>query len=300
MPLASNLKSHDYQFELAVAAGRWRWTTRLDVSQSNPIFTVRDVVSPYGLLRDSVPIPGEVIQAMAESIDELRANFSPHILIGPPSTLTFTVDEGRGFSLPQDVLLTNDGVYGSILGTSLTTSAAYVRVTPAMVGNLALNESGQFQVDVDSRSLLASGSPYNETIAVQDPAATNNPQSLPITIVVRPKATIGATPLLLTFTVVKPLTGSFPAILPQTFVISNSGPAGSVLEYDIKKLTGLSDWLVGFLPSAGVLASGGSDSISVTVAPPNNMLQGTYTEKLRISGYSSNSYIDVDIHLVIT
>lgn len=300
MPLASNLKFHDYQFEFAVAAGRWRWTTRLDVSQSNPTFTIRDVISPFGLLRDSVPIPGEVIQAMSESIDELRANFSPHIMVGPPSALTFEVDEGRGFSLPQDALLTNDGVYGSILGASLTTSAPYVRVTPALVGGLALNESGQFSVDVDSTNLLAVDSPYNEGITLQDPAATNNPQTLPVTINVRPKATISVTPVLLTFTVAKPLTGPFPVIPNQTFVVSNVGPAGSILEFDIKKLTGLSDWLTSFLPASDTLSSGQSDTINVTVQPPSNMLQGTFTEKLRVSGYSSNSYIDVDIHLVIT
>ena len=300
MPLASNLKFHDYQFEYAVAAGKWRWTTRLDVSQSNPVYTVRDLISPYGLLRDSIPIPGAIIQAMAASIDELTANFSPHILVGPPSSLVFSVDEGRGFDVPQPVILTNDGVYGSILGVALTASAAYIRTTPANVGNLAINESGQFQVEVDSTNLLASGSPYNETVTVQDPAATNNPQVLPVLINVRPKATIQATPLLLVFTVAKPLSGPFPAIPVQTFQAQNIGLAGSILEYEVKKLTGLSPWLVSFLPSAGTLASAASDTITVLTQPPSNMLQGTYTEKLRVSGYSSNSFVDVEIHLVIT
>jgi hypothetical protein len=300
VPLVSNLKVHDYKFELPVAAGKWRWTTRLDVSQSNPVYSVLDIVSPYGLLRDSIPIPGEVVAAMAESIDELRANFAPSILLGPPSSLTFNVDEGRGFGPGEFVLLTNDGVYGSILGVTLTTSAAYVRVTPANVGNLALNESGQFQVEVDATNLLAASSPYVESIAVQDPAAVNNPQMFPVTIVVRPKATIFLLPTLLTFSVVKPISGPFPSIPVQTFTVQNSGPAGAILDYQIQKLTGLSDWLTSFLPASGTLASLGSDVITVTAVPPDNFLQGTYTEKLRVSGYSSNSYLDIDIHLVIT
>jgi len=300
VPLVSNLQSHDYKFELATAAGKWKWVTRLDVSQSNPIFSVRDVVSPYGLLRDSIPIPGEVVAAMAESIEELRLNFSPNILLGPPTVLNFTVDEGRGFAEGVPVLLTNDGVYGSILGVTLTTSAPYVRVTPATLGNLALNESGQFNVEVDATNLLATSSPYNESVVIQDPAATNNPQSLPITITVRPKAEIAVTPAVVTFNVVKPLSGSFPSIPTQTFTVQNTGPSGSVLEFQVQKLTGLSDWLTSFLPASGVLTASGSSVVTVTVQPPDQLLQGTYTEKLRVSGYSSNSYQDVEIQLVIT
>jgi hypothetical protein len=237
---------------------------------------------------------------MAESITELKSNFSPNMLVGPPTVLNFTVDEGRGFAPGEYVLLTNDGVYGSILGVTLTTSAAYVRVTPANIGNLALNESGQFQVEVDATSLLASMSPYNESVVIQDPSATNNPQSLPVAITVRPKATIAAVPLVLVFSVTKPLSGPFPSIPVQTFTVQNTGPAGSILEYQIQKLTGQSDWLPSFLPASGILTSSGSAITTVTVLPPANMLQGTYTEKLRVSGYSSNSYVDVEIQLVIS
>lgn len=300
MPLASNLKFHDYQFEVAVPAGKWKWTTRLDVSQSNPVYTIRDILSPYGLLRDSIPLPGNVVQAMAESIAELQANFSPHILMGPPTSLTFTVDEGRGYSSSQSVTLTNDGVYGSILGVTITSSASYVRAAPANIGNLAINESGTFDVDVNSTSLLAVDSPYSETLTIQDPGATNSPQTFPVTIVVRPKAQVGCTPTLLTFTVVKPLVGGFPSIPTQTFTVQNLGPSGSVLEYQVNKLTGLSDWLTGLVPSSGDLTSGGSETVTVTVQPPNNMTQGTYSETLRVAGYSTNNYVDVEIRLIIT
>lgn len=300
MPLISNLRYHDYQFELPVSSGKWKWVTRLDVSQSNPAFYIRDVISPYGLLRDSIPIPGEVVQSMAQSIQDLKDNFKPHILVGPPTSLTFLVDEGRGTSLPQTLILTNDGVYGSLLGMSLTPSAAYVRVTPGSVGNLAFNESGQISVDVNSTSLISENSPYAESVTIQDSTATNSPRNLPITIVVRPKATIRVTPsLLFTFTVAKPLTGDFPAIPAQTFNVANIGPTGSVLDYTVKKLLGLSDWLPSFLPSSGTLTTVTSDTVTVTVAPASTLLVGTYTEKLRVAGYSSNSYIDVEIRLVI-
>lgn len=300
MPLASNLKFHDYQFEVAVPTGKWRWTTRLDVSQSNPVYSVRDIISPYGLLRDSIPLPEVVVKGMADSIEELRSNFSPHILVGPPTSLTFTVDEGRGFSLSQDVILTNDGVFGSVLGMTITSSAAYVRAVPANIGNLAINESGSFDVDVTSTTLVAADSPYNETLTVQDPGATNSPQVIPVTIVVRPKSTVGCTPTSLSFSVVKPLVGDFPSIPTQNFTVQNLGLSGSILEYEVNKLTGLSDWLTGITPSSGQLNSGGSEAVTVTVHPPSNLMQGIYTETLRVAGYSTNNYVDVEIQLVIT
>lgn len=301
MPLVQNLKYHDYQFEYAVSAGKWRWTTRLDVSQSSPAYSIRDVISPYGLLRDSIPIPGPVVQAMSSSIDELKSNFTPSILIGPPSSLTFHVTEGQGYSPSQTALVTNDGVYGSILDASLTTSAAYVRVTPTTIGNLAINESGESTVEVDSTSLLAADSPYNETVIVQDPTAPNSPQTVPITINVSPKATIDTSSVLLTFNVTRPLSGSYPPVPTQTFSVENSGPVGSVLDYDIRPLTGLcAGWLRGVLPASGTLDSGESQLETVTVQPPDNLLWGTYSEKLRVSGYSTNSYLDVEIRLVIT
>lgn len=301
MPLVQNLRFHDYQFEYLVPAGKWLWTTRVDVSQSTPFYQVRDIRSPYGLLRDSIPVPGEVIQSMASSIVELMSNFAPSILIGPPSSLVFEVDEGRGYSTPQTVLLTNNGVYGSILGANLTSSALFVKVSPSSVGGLAVNESGSFTVEVDSTNLLASSSPYSNTITVQDPTATNNPRTVPVLINVRPKALISSSTTLLVFNVTRPLSGPFPQVPTQGFTIGNSGLVGSVLEYDIRALTGLcGGWLRSWLPAEGTLQTGDSEVITVTVQPQESTLQGTYSEKLRIIGYSSNNYVDVEIRLVIT
>lgn len=298
---AANIRFQDYQFDVQTPTGTWRWTTRMDVSGSIPSFLVRDIQSPWGLFRDTIPIPGDVVQAMSSSIDQIRLNFPPKILIGPPVSLLFEVDEGRGFSAPQAVVLTNDGVFGSLLGTSITTSAPYVSTAPANVGNLATNESGSFSVSVDSTDLLAVAGPYNEQVVVQDPNATNTPQTLPVTINVRPKAVILASPLVLNFTVSKPFTGPYPVIPSQQVTLQNTGPLGSVLAYQIQRLTALSsDWLVSFAPSIGSLGSGGSQTITVAVAPIEGLSVGTYQETLRISGYSTNSFVDVLIQLVIT
>ncbi len=300
MPTAAALQFQDFQFQQATPRGTWKWTTRVDVSGPSPAYSIRDILSPYGVLRDSVPLPGIVVQAMADSVTQLQSQFAPAILVSPAS-LTFTIDEGRGFGPAQSFTVTNGGVFGSLLDVSLTSDAAFVRVQPAMLGGLAAAEAGQCDVAVDSSTLLATSSPYSQNILLQDATATNNPVSLPVTIIVRPKATISVAPLSLTFFAVKPLTGPFPPIPTQSFTISNTGLASSSLAYLVQRLTGLSSaWLASYTPTQGTLAGGASQLVTVGVAPNANCLPGTYSEILRVSGYSTNAYADVEITLVIT
>ncbi len=302
MPLisASNLQFQELRFQFQVATGWWRWTTSANLSGSSPTYAVKDIIAPTGLLRDSVPIPGDVVQAMSASIDQLQQNFTPSILFGPPSSLSFVVDEGRGFSTPQGLAITNNGVYGSLLDVEVTTSAAYVAASPANIGNLASNESGTVQVSVDSTDLLATGSPYSQALTATDASASNSPRTFPITITVRPKATISCSSTTINFSAVRPISGPFPSVLPQTFDLQNTGSSGSVLAYQIAKLTGISNWLVSFAPPSGSLAASATQVVTINVAPPEGMLAGVYTETLRVSGYSTNTFVDVLVQLTIT
>jgi hypothetical protein len=297
---ATNLQAQEYKFNYRTLSGVWTWKTRVDLSQPIPMYQVADIVSPYGLLRDSIPIPGEVVQSMASSIEEIKLAFAPSILVGPPSSLVFTVDEGRGFSVAQPVQVTNNGVYGSLLSLSLTTSSPWLKAVPASLGHLAFNESATFDTSVDSTNLLAAQSPYSGTVMLQDVNASNSPQSVPITVNVRPKALISLTPVALYFVVSKPVSGPFPPIPAQQFTVQNTGPANSVLEFLIQKLLGMSDWLVAYTPSTGSLASSASQAVTVTVQPPESTLTGTYIETLRVSGYSENAYQDIEIQLIVT
>lgn len=299
MVTAANLQTQSYKFQQDTLTGRWCWTTRMDVSGAAPSYSITDIVSPYGILRDSIPIPGDIVEAMAESVNQIRTQFPPDIFIGPPSSLIFEVDEGRGFSSSQTVVLTNVGVFGSLMGSTLTSSAEYVSVTPAQVGNLASQESGSFDVAVNSATLLALNSPYSEVVTVQDPNATNNPQVLPISIVVRPKAVIGVAPVALVFNAIKPLSGLFSPIPTQTFVVQNTGPAGSILDWQIQKVN-CAPWLASFSPVSGTLASGETETVTVLVQPPTSTLRGVFTETLRVSGFSENQYLDVGLSLVVT
>ena len=271
----------------------------MDVTGPSPVFTIRDIISPFGILRDSIPIPGAVVQSMADSIGNLQASFTPTFLVNP-LTLTFTQDEGRGFGDPQPISITNIGVFGSLLDATVTTDAPYVVANPEQLGNIASSETGQIEVVVNTTDLLALHSPYLHTVTLQDPNATNNPVTIPVTIVVRPKAAISVSAGTITFYATKPLSGPFPPIPAQSFTLSNSGDPSSVLSYVIQRLTGNSPWLSSFTPTTGQLTGGNSQLVTITVAPPQSCPPGTYTETLRVSGYSSNAYVDVTVTLVIT
>jgi hypothetical protein len=294
------LQYQDYKFLHQTSAGIWRWTTRVDLSGTTPVYSVLGIVTPWGLYREDAPIPGGVIQDMAGSIATVQQAFPPVIVIGPPTSLTFDVDEGRGFSEAQMVTLANGGVWGSLLGVTLSPSDSWVTADPPVVGGMASGNPATVAIAVDSTTLQSALGPYHASVTVTDPTATNNPQAIPVTVNVRPKSIIATDVALLTFYAIRPVTGCFPAIPTQEFQLRNDGPLGALLSYQIQKLVGLSDWLAAFSPPVGDIVGQDSLQITVLVQPPTGMAAGTYEETLRISGYSENHQTDVLIRLVVT
>jgi len=292
------LRFQDYQFQIILVSGVWKWTTRVDVSQAVVSTQIRDIITPYGLLRDTIPIPGDVVQAMADSIEEVRQAYTPNILLSL-TDLNFIIDEGRGVSIAQSVQVINNGVLGSLLAVTITSSVPYVFPLPANIGGLVAHASGRFDVSADSTNLLAVGSPYSASLTVQDANAPNSPQVIPVTVVVRPKAVILVAPTSLTFNVIAPLTGDFPPVPSQQILLTNTGLPTSVLDFQVRKLIGV-PWLISFTPVYGSINGGVSQPITVVVAPSSNMGPGTYTETLRFTGYSSNLCVDVPVTLNIT
>ena len=91
-----------------------------------------------------------------------------------------------------------------------------------------------------------------------------------------------------------------PPIPAQLFELQNTGLPESELNYQIAKLTGCSPWLVGFSPSVGEVVGGATQPITVSVRYMHNMNPGTYTETLRVSGYSANTYADLLVRFIVS
>ena len=278
-------------------SGTWKWTTRVDVSGAEVVTQIRDVISPFGLLRDSIPIPGEVAQGMAESIEQVVNTYAPSILLSS-TELEFTVDEGRGVSTAIPVTVTNNGILGSLLSVQVSSSAGYVAPVPANVGGLVANASGSFEVSVNSAGLVATSSPYETTLRVQSSKATNSPLDVPVTVTVRPKATISVPDMPVRFNAAAPLGGSFPPVPSQILALSNTGLPASVLDFQIRRLVGAA-WLAGVSPTYGTIQGGGTQPITILVSPPQGLLAGSYSETLRITGYSTNMSHDVVVTLTV-
>lgn len=294
------LQIQKFQFSHTTSRGVWRWMTVADLTAASASYRIEDIFSPYGRLRDSIPLDGDVVVQMGQSITTVQQAFAPSILVTPPGMLTFTVDEGRGVSADQTFVVTNNGIFGSFLSVSASPADPFVAVNPPIAPGILSTASYTFRVNVDSTNLLASGSPYATGVTLNDPLASNGPITVPVQIVVRSKATISLSTLALNFTVVKPLTGSFPPIADQTVTLSNTGLPDSVLEFLAQKLTGLSPWLTGIVPTSGSVTGGSSQVLTFSVVPPDSLLTGTYTEVVRVSGYSTNNYADITVTLQVT
>lgn len=271
----------------------------MDLTGPSPAFSIVNIVTPYGSLRDRTPLPGDVVTKMATSIEEMASMYSPRILLSTTS-ITLTLDEGRGFGTGQSVTVTNSGIYGSLLSTSLTSSVGYVTSTPPALGGIGSGTTGTVNINADSSLLTAANSPYSTQVLVEDANATNNPQTINVTVVVRPKAAIEIIPEELLFNVGGPLGGPWPAIPPQTFQVLNDGLGPSVLNYQVEQLQCTAPWIISVSPTSGTLTGGSTAALTVNVSPQDGMQPGVYEQYIRVSGYSSNGYKDLYVALTIT
>lgn len=290
-----NLK---FGYTFQTPRGKWSWYAVADFSTDPASYRIEEITSPYS--RWVEPLPSTVLQEMAASITTIVQTYSP-VILANPNNLTFTVDEGRGASASQTFTVTNTGILGSYLNASVTPSDTFLHATPVNLPGMSENEQGIVTVWVDSTNLVAAMTPYNASVSITAPNAVNTPQTVNVTVNVRPIAVIDVVPLVINRHVTKPLVGPFPPMPSSIVIIANAvlDPA-SVLEYQVRKLTGLSPWITGTYPATGTLNGNQSTLFSIDFAPPATMQRGSYTETLRVSGYSSNGHVDVTVNLVIT
>ena len=298
----SSPSQYQYAFTKSRPEGVWRWVISATIGPYAVTFVVRNIQTPYGPFgglrnaSEDIPLPLDIVQAMTDAAIQVQTSFTPTTQV-LPSSLTFTVDEGYGESEPQSLSITNTGPFGSFLSPLLTPLDSFVLPIPLQGTTLSSGESSSPMVSVDSADLLAISSPYSTSLTVSDITATI--VTVPVTINVRPLAEITLSTLLISATTTYLPGNTFTAIPVLTFTVTNTGPIGSILIYRVKKLIGLSDWLTGMDPQSGTLSSGSPEIISLTLTPYVGMMTGTYSETLRVFGYSSNKHVDVKIQLIV-
>lgn len=301
--MTTNVSSGGYEFSYDSVGGKWYWTVLAsNVKGAGQTYQVSDIKSPFGIMATaSIPIPGEVVLKMADSIQEMQGALSPLAALVSPGTTSFsvTVVEGDPTITAAVVPVTNAGAFGSFLTATATPDVQWLRSVPPSIVGLGRAEQGQFTVQVLPASLLSSGSPYSGHVNVQDNRASPTviPLTFAVTVLPKPVIHVDASALTLTYVLSTSTAGS-----PQVLTVSNSGPALSVLDAVLSKVQNTSSWL-SFTPSAvGPMASGGSSTVTFSIVSPSvPQVPGTYVENIKIaSPTAGNSPVVVSVTLVVS
>ena len=176
------------------------------------------------------------------------------------SSLTFSAEEGAGNPASQNIKIKNSGE--QTLNYSISDDADWLSVNPASGSSTGGENSHSVSVDISG---LSSGS-HTGTITVSDPNASNNPQSVAVTLNISQQQPpeIWVSPVSLTF--IGTEGGSNPS--SQSLKIKNSG--AQTLNYTLSDDAG---WL-SVSPTSG--SSTGEEN--------------SHTVSVNISGMSSGSY----------
>lgn len=283
------LKGSGYNYSLNTSSGTWTWSVdqTTDPSSPEPII-VKDIRSPFGRL-DQVqfPIPGSVMTAIYESIQDFQQFLYPDLTFasGSPTSLSITVTQGDPVTAVGLYSITNSGSYGSSLNVSNSVTNSYLSVSPATAGGITKYETSNVQVYVNPLVLSSLSSPYTAAVISTSTTDPSDTLSVPVVITVLPQPTIDVEfpQFYLTY---DRTSGTYTTSVTQN--IENVGPASSLLTVFISKVINSSPWLSISANTIQNLGSGDVGSFTLDVVSaclPG--LDGVYSEVVRV--YSSNS-----------
>lgn len=298
MAFISNGSSYKFSFD--TPAGLWHWGVE---QTTNPSYTdsvqITDLTSPFGRLDQvSIPIPGSVFNAIADSLASVSANLRPILAFasGSQVNFNFTVTEGDPQINVGSLVITNNGNYGSVLEYVASSSNPYIVPNPDSGSGVLRLDTSNISLIVDPTLLSSNNTPYTSSVRVDNPKSLDNYLSVPITINVLPRPSINVTPVEVNFTYDRS-TGTFSG--PIYIDIENNGPATSLLTVYISKMINCSPWLN---LSSLVFTSIESGDQEVLALSLNNSyfpgLDGTYKEVIKVSSLnSSNGPFNITVNL---
>lgn len=290
-----------FSFQVESVGGTWRWIV---VSNHIPgygsLYQVKDIITPYGILQQTlIPIPDTVIDAISDSINSIKQQFAPQMIILNPSPLILVGSATEGDALKElgEINVQNNGAYGSFMNVTAIASAPWLVIDPTYINDLSKGESGKFKIYANPANLDSGISPYLATITIQDNRVPATVSTASIVFTVNPRPVITVDALSLSFNYYRNTQTSTSAL---QLAVSNSGPINSILEASIAKAQNQAWWT--FSPaSVGPLSSGSNQTVAVSILNQNVPLnQGTYTDKLLVSSNNaSNGPVEVSISLTV-
>jgi len=300
MDSSSMIRGGGFTFEKYSTGGRWHWKVYSELDASSCLkYFVTDICSPWGLLTSVMaPIPQDVIAAIQESTQALSNQFLPNVAFADSSqsTLSIAVAEGDSDELVATVTVVNTGAFGSFANFQASTTAPWLRITPAQISGIHKNGIAEFEVYVRPSLMLHASSPYNGVVVFTD--GTNSiSSSISATVSARPTIQVNPTVLAFAHNITTNTTDALP-----TLQIENSGLSGSLLSFTIGKVQNTSSWLTLSASSGSDVASGDDVTITFTLIPGAfPPLTGVYTEILRVSSpNATNNPVLVPVTFTIT
>lgn len=301
--MTTTVSGGGYEFSHISVGGKWRWTVSVsNVVGAGQLYQVTGIASPFGPMASSlIPLPGDVVQKMSDSLTEMQSLLAPLIALVTPGDTAFsvTVVEGDPTTVGAVVPFLNSGAFGSFLTATATPDVPWLSATPSSVVGVGKSEQSQFTVSVLPSTLLAVDSPYVAHVNLQDNRATPTVIPITLTVTVQPKPVIAldVAEITLTYSILTATAGA-----DGVLTVTNDGLAGSELTAAIAKVQNASSWLAFTPSSVGPLAAAASDTVTFSVVPSGVPAQtGTYTETILVSASSaSNNPQTVSLKLVVS
>ena len=290
-----------FGFSKQSVGGTWSWSVQADNTLGvGQLFQFTDINTPYGpLFQVEIPIPGDVVEEMANSLSEVRSQLAPLMAFVQPVGTPFNIIivEGDPNEAVGSVDVQNIGAFGSFMSVTATPDSAWLSADPSIVQGIGKNQVARFNISLLTAALLASESPFNGNVNLQD--NRDPPTILPVSVIVTvlPRPTIGVSPLQLSFTHILSTGISSGA---QAITVENTGPIQSSLEFAAAVVNG-STWLALVPVSGGPLDPAQTDQVTVSLDSSKiPVAPGTFSDTVRISsGTASNSPIDVPVTLTV-
>lgn len=299
MPTAEELINRiDYRFESTTTQGVYSFIIRRDDSPTSISFSVECVMNPNGEKVSS--FPASVQTDIQTALAAVQGFFTASFDVTPVGPLTFTaVYEGPDPD-SQDLTVSNDGNFGSLLNFTVSADEAWVFLIPDEEGGIRPNTS----VTVTVSPITGPNSPdgplavgaHSSTVTFVDPDADDTPVTVTVDVTILPKAEISLSDATLSFTTT--VGGPNPA--DQTFDVENIGPGTSLLNYTVDVAESSATWLTVSPTSGGPLGPGPLDTITVSV-DVTGLTAGTYLATIRVTDPTAeNSPQAVVVDLVLT
>jgi hypothetical protein len=285
------LLGREFLFEFSDTAGVYTFTLRCADSPSTPAWSVVEVLDPNGVRTSAYP--ASLCTYITDCMDFLAAAESPTFDVSPLTLAFEAVDSGP--SPPaQIVTVVNGGDFASLLSWVCSADQTWGGVAPEECGGIRQSTGTDVSLAVATEDLPIGT--HTVSWVFTDPAATAPTAAVTGTVVIIPKAEISLSVSSLVFTAT--YGGSSPP--DQTFLVTNTGPAGSKLRFTAGVTSSTATWITVTPTSGGPLASTEFTVLTVR-ASVGSLRVGTYRATVVVTDETaSNNPQTVAVTLVVS